>query len=193
MLAANVLAAARDGSPEAQGQVLEACREYLLAIANRRLGPDLQGQVRPSSLVQETFLRAAQHFDRFHGSTERDLLNWLRRILLHVLANEQRRLGAAKAAGGRTRHSLNEAAELAAPTDTPAQQAADRERDQELDQALARLPEHYRRVIELHHQEGRSFAEAGQTLGCSAEAARKLWARAVLKLRHELRAFHEPE
>jgi RNA polymerase sigma-70 factor (ECF subfamily) len=174
--------------------VLEACRDYLLAIANRSLGPDLHGQVRPSSLVQETFLRAAQHFDRFHGRTERELLNWLRQILLHVLANEQRRLGAARAGGGRACHSLNDVAEkVVAPTDTPAQQAADRERDRELEQALARLPEHYRRVIELHHQEGRSFAEAGHALGCSAEAARKLWARAVLKLKHELRAFHEPE
>ena len=39
------LVAARGGSSEALGQVLEACRGYLLGIASRRLSDDLRSKV----------------------------------------------------------------------------------------------------------------------------------------------------
>ena len=34
----------------------------------------------PSDLVQETLLKAHQHFDQFQGQTEAELIAWLRRI-----------------------------------------------------------------------------------------------------------------
>jgi RNA polymerase sigma-70 factor, ECF subfamily len=52
--------------------------------------------------------------------------------------------------------------------------------------ALERLPENYRRVIQLRNWEERSFVEIGERLERSDEAARKLWARAIDRLRGEL-------
>ena len=56
-----------------------------------------------------------------------------------------------------------------------------------LNAALDRLPEEYREAIRLRHWEDRSFAEIGARLGRSDDAARKLWARAIDRLRVELR------
>src|SRR5262245_22320921 len=52
---AQQLAAARTGSPEALGAALEACRLYLLGIADRELDGELRAKGGASDLVQETF------------------------------------------------------------------------------------------------------------------------------------------
>ena len=52
------LAAARAGSREALGRVLESCRGYLLLIAQQELDPALQARGGASDLVQQTFLEA---------------------------------------------------------------------------------------------------------------------------------------
>src|SRR5262245_50318676 len=85
------LPAARAGSQEALGLALEACRNYLLLIAERELDPDLRAKGGASDLVQETFLEAFRDFSRFHGTSEVELLAWLRQLLLHNLANFARR------------------------------------------------------------------------------------------------------
>jgi DNA-directed RNA polymerase specialized sigma24 family protein len=52
-------------------------------------------------------------------------------------------------------------------------------------QKLGRLPPHYRRVIELRVWEGLAFEDIGRALGLSANAAEKLYARAVHRARQE--------
>src|SRR5262245_31519173 len=178
----SALAAARNGSGEALGEILESCRGYISTVVSRQLPRKLQGRVRPSSLVQETYLRACRHFDSFRGDSERQLLAWLKQIMLHCLLNLLRQ--------PEFRMSVQDLpAQLAGRTEAPAQQAADRECARALEQALERLPAHYRLAIELHHFNGLTWAEIGNILGCTAEAARKLWARAQVKLGEDLRAF----
>src|SRR5262245_29710053 len=77
--------AARLGSLEALGRLLEFYRNYLLLVANRELGHSFRSKVGPSDLVQETFLEAQRDFNRFQGRTTEELRGWLRRILLHNL------------------------------------------------------------------------------------------------------------
>ena len=85
------LAAARDGSRDALGCVLEACRRYLLYVAQRELNGDLQAKGGASDLVQDTFLEAQCAFDRFHGHSETELRAWLRQLLHHRGAKFRRR------------------------------------------------------------------------------------------------------
>ena len=54
-----------------------------------------------------------------------------------------------------------------------------------LGRALDRLPEEYRRVVVLRFEEGRSFEEIGRLTDRSADAARKVWSRAMERLRQE--------
>jgi RNA polymerase sigma-70 factor (ECF subfamily) len=60
-----------------------------------------------------------------------------------------------------------------------------REQAQVLWRALERLPEDYRQVILFRFQEDRSFEEIGGLMNRSPDAARKLWSRAMERLRHE--------
>src|SRR5205823_5326264 len=64
------LPAARAGSSEALGEILEACRGYLLLLAQEELDPGLQAKGGASDLVQQTFMEAQQDFARFQGDSE---------------------------------------------------------------------------------------------------------------------------
>jgi RNA polymerase sigma-70 factor (ECF subfamily) len=62
------------------------------------------------------------------------------------------------------------------------------EQAEALRRAMGRLPEEYREILRLRYEEGRSFEEVAQSLGRTPNAVRKLWARAVGRLRQELEA-----
>src|SRR5262245_24760705 len=185
------LSAARAGSREAFGQALQACRRYLLLVARKEFDEDLRAKGGASDLVQETFLKAHRHFDRFHGQTEGELLAWLRQLLLNNLASFRRLFVAGKRRVGREvtldgGDSSSPVRQLSADAPSPSEHALGQERHEALQLALGQLPEEYRHVLTLRHVEGHSFEEIGRSLGRSANAARKLWARAVERLQHEL-------
>jgi RNA polymerase sigma-70 factor (ECF subfamily) len=59
------------------------------------------------------------------------------------------------------------------------------EQAEALHRVLGRLPAEYRVVLLLRHQDELTFEEVGRRMERSAEAARKLWARAVERLQRE--------
>jgi RNA polymerase sigma-70 factor (ECF subfamily) len=188
------LAAARDGSPQDLGELLETCRNYLLMVANRELDAELQAKGGGSDLVQETFLDAQRDFGGFRGRTEGELLNWLRAILQHNLANFRRRYHATDRRAVTREVPLDDThqggelrAALADDVPTPSGVAVAREEVQLLERALDRLPETYRQVIRLRHQDQLAFEAIGARLDRSADAARQLWVRAIAELQKELR------
>src|SRR5262252_7421230 len=85
--AARWLGAARAGSTEALGQLLDGCRDYLCLVAERELDPDLRAKGGISDLVQETMLDAVRDFQQFGGTTEGELLAWLRCLLRNNLVS----------------------------------------------------------------------------------------------------------
>jgi RNA polymerase sigma-70 factor (ECF subfamily) len=186
------LAAARAGSREALGQALETCRRYLLLVAQRQLGSDLQAKGGASDLVQETFLEAQRDFAQFTGTSEAELLAWLARLLLNNLGNFTRRYrttskrAVAREVALQVDGSSNAPGNgLAAPGPTPSGQAMGREQARALYQALERLPDEYRQVLTLRFLQGQSFEEIGRQMDRSPDAARKLWSRALERLREE--------
>lgn len=189
------LRAARGGSRDALGDLLELYRRDLLVLAQRLLDPVLQAKSGASDLVQETFLRAQRGFAEFQGETPSELLGWLRSILLNQAANFVRHYRATdKRQVSRelplARDDVTASAQEQAPL--PGDIAAQRERAALLERALEKLPDHYLQVILLRHRENQSFEAIGQTLGRSPEAARKLWERGVAQLRNYLPVNDEP-
>jgi RNA polymerase sigma-70 factor (ECF subfamily) len=190
-----LLAAARGGSLEALGQSLEACRRYLLAIADRQLDPDLRAKGGASDLVQETFLEAQRDFKQFQGSSPDEFRAWLRQVLLHNVGAFTRRF--------RTTSKRAIALEIALSADgsaagvgdglaesnlSPSAVAIEHEQGFALRRALERLPEESRRIVMLRFEEGRSFEEIGLLTDRSPAAARKAWSRAMERLRQEWEA-----
>jgi RNA polymerase sigma-70 factor (ECF subfamily) len=190
--AARRLAAARAGSAEALGQVLETCRQYLLLIAGRELDPQLRAKGGASDLVQETFLEAHRDFGRFHGNSEAELRAWLRQLLLHHVGKFARRYRAThkRRVGCEVRLDADSSSdtrgrEPSADVLSPSGEAMAQEQTEAVQRALERLPEDYRRVIALRYHEELSFEAIGGLMNRSANAARMLWSRAVERLQQE--------
>jgi RNA polymerase sigma-70 factor (ECF subfamily) len=184
---------AQAGSQEALGRLLEGCRGYLLRIAGEDLDPRLRPKGGASDIVQETFLEAQRDFAGFVGDTERELVAWLRQRLRFRIAKFVRsHRHAAKRAAARevplepSGFSSAAGPALVADEPTPSERALAGERDHLLEAAMGRLPEDYRRVIDLRYREGLSFDAIGATLGRTPNSARKLWVRAIEHLKHEL-------
>jgi RNA polymerase sigma-70 factor (ECF subfamily) len=189
------LARARREGGSAVGELLEQYRHYLYLLARARMGRLLQGRVDPSDLVQETFLVANRDFDAFRGTTEAELVGWLRKILVARLADQIRRHVKAKARDLRLerrladeldRSSQNLEKALPARHGSPSDHAVQRERAVLLAEALKELPTDYEEVIVLRHLEGLSFAEVARRMNRTVNSVEKLWVRALARLRRTL-------
>jgi RNA polymerase sigma-70 factor (ECF subfamily) len=101
-----LLRQARTGNGAALGQLLELYRSYLALLARLQIGRRLQGKVDAADLVQETFLEAHRSWVQFRGTSEAELIGWLRQILASKLSELIRRyLGTQRrdVSGGGTR------------------------------------------------------------------------------------------
>jgi RNA polymerase sigma-70 factor (ECF subfamily) len=186
---------AHAGSALALGRLLEMYRQYLLLLARVQIGRRLQSKVEASDLVQETFLEAHRTFARFRGTTEAELVGWLRQLLSSHLAMEVRRFCGTRRRDVRLERRLAEEMDqssraldqaLVARLSSPSQQAMRREQAVLLADALARLPEDYREVLILRHLEGLSFPDVAGRMGRTLDSVEKLWVRALPRLRRLL-------
>lgn len=182
-----LLERANAGSHHALGEMLQECRRYLLLVANEKLEPNLVAKAGASDIVQETFASAGRHFAGFSGTTEAELLAWLRQILLNHVATTRRRFIQSQKRNVNREVSLDSGWRpdgecLLARSETPSRHALRNERSRELERAIHALPDRYRLVIQLRHREQLSFADIAQELELSAAAARQLWARAIKRL-----------
>jgi RNA polymerase sigma-70 factor (ECF subfamily) len=197
-----LLAAARRGDRHSLGELLTLYRNYLMLLATTQIERRLQPRVSPSDIVQETMLRAHRHFAQFHGQSERELLAWLRQILVNSLGRfVERYMLAAKRDMRREISLVNLSAAgddssirlqaIPAGQRSPSDQAQDREEAVVLADRLAQLPAHYREVLVLRNIQGLSFEEAAARLERPVGATRMLWLRAIEKLRAAYRRAEE--
>ena len=109
------------------------------------------------------------------------------------MAQERRRFAATAKRQVQREVTVPEEMQLEYPgyIETPSRNLSLRELEVALIEGLQRLPPHYREVVTLHQREGLTFEEIGLRRGISAEAARKLWTRALAQLRKELGPAHD--
>ena len=180
---------AQAGDAQALGTLLEQYRPYLHLLAELHIDRRLGGKADASDLVQETCLDAGRDFGHFRGAQERELVAWLREVLADNLADLLRRQrGAQSRDVTRERRLVDElntslANGLVGTGTSPSQHASRREQAVLVAGALARLPKDYARVLVLRHLEGLSYVEIADRMGRTAEAVKKLWARALVMLR----------
>lgn len=193
----SLLQQARSGSLHALGQLLEACRGYLLVVARQELGTPLQAKMDAADLVQETFIEATRDFATFRGMAKEELLGWLRGILRHNLADLSRyfamncrRLSQEVPLHDCLAHSVPRSSFRGDGTSICEQLIA-REQRRALAAALERLPPAYRQALQLRFHECRSFAEIGLALRRSPESVRKLTGRALERLRQAMRVYQD--
>ena len=179
-----LLHAARGGDRDAQGRLLDACWHPLWHMARRDLRPSFRVKGSPSDVVQETFVRALRDFHTFQGDRPEQMLAWLYAILRHTAASIVRQFMTGKRELGR------ETAQLAAPREgelrrvecSACETAMQREQVSRVQDILSRMPPHYVEVLRLRWEERLSFEEIGLRTGRGADAARKLWHRAMREM-----------
>lgn len=193
---ANVLInRARGGSKSSLGALLEQYRNYLAVLAATQIEKRLQPRVSPSDVVQETMLRAHKNFGQFRGTTEQELLAWLRQILVNNLARfvEQHMMAARRDVRREVsierlgvaleQSTIQLAALVPSHGKSPSMAVQQREEAVLLADRLAQLPDDYREVLVLRNLQGLPFDEVARRIDRSVGATRMLWLRAIEKLR----------
>jgi len=190
-----LLTQARKGSEDAAGQLLERCRPYLLLIANEELESRFRGKVGASDLVQESIISARRCLGDFEGTSQEELLAWMRAFLLNDLHRTRRHYQTqSRQVDRECRQNANSSEAQEFPdqtTQTPDSEAVTREEQAALAEALARMDEDDQTVIQLRNWERLSFVEIGERMERTTEAARKLWSRAILRLKKTMGSQHE--
>jgi RNA polymerase sigma-70 factor (ECF subfamily) len=191
----SLISSARRGDRSSIGRLLQQYRNYLMVLAATQIERRLQPRVSPSDVVQETMLRAHKNFRQFRGTTELELLAWLRQILVNNLAKfvehhmlaarrDVRREVSIERLGERLEQSTVQLAALL-PTDSKSPSMAVQQREEAvlLADRLAELPADYREVLVLRNLQGLSFEEIALQMDRSIGATRMLWLRAIDTLR----------
>jgi RNA polymerase sigma-70 factor (ECF subfamily) len=185
---------AREGQSEALAQILDSYRNYLRLIAVTCFPRQLRGKADPSDVVQDALVKVHESFHQFRGSTEQDLLAWMRSILVRLLVDFHRRFQGSERQVGRER-SLEDLADRSSVIlerlvdsrqESPSAHAHQREQSVLLADALARLAPDDREVIVLRNLMELEWEEVARGMGRSADAARMLWTRAVRHLGDQL-------
>jgi len=122
-----------------------------------------RNQNEAEDLVQETYVRAFQHFSQFEQGTK--FKAWIFRILMNTFINSYRRKGRAPVLVDFTEIEPvhEEAAHDLSFANQPVENLYEL-LDEEVRQALERLPEEYRMVLLLASVEGFSYEEIARML-----------------------------
>ncbi len=184
-----MVALGKSGDRDAIGRLLSKYRNYLLLIANQDLDANLRAKLGASDVVQESMMLAQKNFEQFRGESEQEFLGWLKTILVNDLRNNRRQFATRKRDAGLELNLQEQSSvkdRLVDANLTPSSDAMQRERAQALSAALSGLSDDHRQVIQLRNFEQLDFEAVGQRMNRSADAARKLWARALESLQAQL-------
>lgn len=193
---AETIQLAKEGDEHSLGVLLSSYERYLKLLAELQLGHELRRKLDASDVVQETFLDAHKAIQRFEGTSEEQLMAWLKSILAARLANTMRHYLGTQARDVRLEakigQSLDQSAQslggiLIASGSSPSQHVSTKEQSQLVAEALLRLPNDYREVIVMRHLEGLTFPEIGKAMQRSVNSVEKLWLRGMAKLKREFR------
>jgi len=187
---------AREGEQKSLSDLLDAHRNYLRLLAASCLHREMRGKADPSDVVQVTLLKVHENFRQFRGTTELEWMAWLRRILVHQLADIQKGFQRQRRQVSRERsleilvdHSSAMLCNMVpAPGPSPSQEAQRREAAALVADALEELEPGDRDVVILRNLHELDWNAVGEKTGRSPDAARMQWARAMLRVGGLLKA-----
>ena len=184
----NLLRAARDGSPQALGELYERLGGRLLALIRLRMGRDLRARLESRDILQNTLLKSFQRLHQFDGRNGASLMAWLARIAENEIRDQadfQHRQRRDVAAGV----SLDDVGvEIGSTLRSALSQAVLHEQAQRLERALEALEPAHREIIVLRKFEELSFPEIAVRMRRSDDACRMLLARALTALTLKMRS-----
>ena len=184
----------RAGDEAAASLLFERHLPALRAKAHARLPASLRGKVAESDVIQEAWLGAFLDIGNFEDRGDRSFEKWLQKILRHKLLDEVRRhMRVGKRDARREERLGTDAAVVDGGQPSPSVDVDAAERSAALRGAIDDLASDHATVVRLIHQEGLTLVEAGARMGRSADAARKLYGRALVQLGSRIRDRRDGE
>ena len=181
----------RRGDAAAAQTLFDRHLASLRTRVQRRLPRVLRGKVGASDLTQDAWLAAFNRLDDFEDRGEGSFARWIQGIVDHKVVDEVRRFVGAEKRDARRETPLattptSGAAVLRASDPSPSGAMMAAERALGLRKGISGLPEAHREILRLVHDEGLTLVAAGARMGRSADAARKLYGRALAGLTERL-------
>ncbi len=170
---------AASGDREAQEALLNRYRYFIRRAVRDRFGLPLRGREDTSDLEQDAALAVLNSLKGQKWRGRRAFVAWLRTIAAGEVIDRVRYHTAQRRNVAQALPLDEQRLHVAART--PESWLDEQRLIHELEKRLDTLPAHHAQALVLHHQ-GHTHEEIGAVLGVSAEAARKLVARARAKL-----------
>jgi RNA polymerase sigma-70 factor (ECF subfamily) len=177
---ASLLGKVRGGDQDARERLVARYLTLLRRWAHGRIPPRARPLADTDDLVQTTVLRALGGVQRFEPRREGAFLAYLRKILLNEIRANLRR-------ADREPRLEPLPAELADIGASPLAAAMGEERAESYEAALATLSAEQQQAVVLRLEMGFTYQEVAEAIESpSAEAARKLVVRALVRLSEEM-------
>ncbi|HZN40525.1 MAG TPA: sigma-70 family RNA polymerase sigma factor [Planctomycetota bacterium] len=184
---------AQTGDDDSLNRLFDRYYDRVRRSVHARLGGQLRQRLETSDILQLAFAKAFQNFDRFEMRHEGSLMHWLAEYAQRQMNDAADRENADKRREPAPPLRLDDSndglgrVELPAPGRRPSEILAAAEDRAAIDACLAKLPEHYRRVIVLRDYDGLEWLEIARVMQKNSDSAvRELHRRAVLELAHQL-------
>lgn len=167
---------AKNAGRDAVAELLEVYRPWLNRLAQNNIASWLRPRMAASDVVQASILLALEAFPQFRGSTEAELLSWLKRIFANHMVDRQRELLSQK-----RNLALEVPIEGDQPADglTPSQIMSAQEDARRVVDAIAHLNEELRAVVQLRYLYDLNFAGIAKELNISRHIAQRRWVKAL--------------
>jgi RNA polymerase sigma factor (sigma-70 family) len=172
-----LLRRAKAGDRASLDQLLERYGPRLLERIRLMMGPAARSVAESTDFLQEVMVGIVGHLGAFEANDAQALLRWGVRIARNRIVDAVRR----QREQAVSNFSV-EVRKLIATGASPSDEAARRSEAEHLVELLERLPEPYRRVLELRHFDGLGFRAIGVRTGRSENAAQLLHAQALTAL-----------
>ncbi|MFH1417778.1 MAG: sigma-70 family RNA polymerase sigma factor [Planctomycetota bacterium] len=179
-----------EGDGDALQRLIVEYHAPLHATVERRMSAALRRHVGPDDILQLAYVAAFKSSDRCSFDGPGAFYKWLEKIAIDQLKNAARDLRRAKrdirrnlsrSPTGNT-SACDLVGRLSSPRSTPSRQLSKREASAAAVSSLARLPDHYRQVVQMRFLEEQSVAEIAAELGKSEGAVHMLIKRALDRL-----------
>jgi RNA polymerase sigma-70 factor (ECF subfamily) len=178
---------------------IERFRSHLRLLAEIELNPRLRAKEDVSDIVQQSLLDAHKDLATYRGTTDAELLAWLKTILSRNVWNLARHYRTQKC-DLRREFSVKDRLEqssarienfLAGEQTSPSQRAVNNEQIQKLADGLAGLLEAERTAVLLKHFQAWSLADISEHIGRPIDAVAGLLKRGLKKLRKHMQDGEE--
>jgi len=181
------------GDRQALDRLLQRYRPRLYAFIEHRLDPRMRSRLDASDVVQEVQLEVIRRMGDFLKRNPMPFHLWVRKTAYERLLKLQRahrrraRRSVDREVALPDRSSLLLAKPLLAAGSSPSQQHAAREFADRVGQAVTELLDTDREILLMRHADELPYSEITCLLEIGAEAARKRYGRALLRLRAVLK------